>query len=531
MKQTILFLLVLITLFFACKKVPTFSEINEFDPESKAYVPEKPGNVNLSVIDPNHIRISWSPDPNDIKPEYIIERKTDNSSYQEIVATKDSLYYLDEIKLIPGTTYSYRVKAATDYKESEYGESPNLQFSLNSVANFSIEGISADSLLLSWKNNNSFETEYQIGLKKLNSSQFEYVTVPKTTRSIHFAELDTSFNYTVTITPIIHYEYTTNPNNQNIAYKRALTKIRDVFSTQPNNCCSIRRASYLDNGKKIVVGTLDGSIIIIDSATGLQLRKISNPNRIQYSVKSFDNGQKFISITNNDITIRDVNGNVLYEIDKESESISGTLFEKNGNQYFVYLVIGKGKLNIYDLKKQTLIYEHPVPEENYRLDIDDSGQYILMSHNYTIEIRSFPDFELLDDIQIDSETSRSINALSFLSNSTDFYYSRYGFSNPAIVREMFYDSENGITSGDSYTITHYAYSLYPEPTGNYLIITGNNGSDSFRFFDLAEKEIKFRDSKLLGTTYEIRFHPLDPEIVLRVLDQYVQEWTFKKNWY
>lgn len=522
--------LFLITLIH-CKEGPSFSAVNRLDPESTDYVPDTPSNFHATVADPSHITLQWTHPSYDTKSDFILERRINNEPFEQLVTTGDSTQYLDSLKLIPGHTYQYRIKAATRFQESDYVSSNELIFTLNRVEELQLLGIEADSVRVSWENSNSYETEYRIGIHREHASDTLYQILGESVRSYIVTGLDTLEDYTISVSPLLHGEYLTEfPTNRVIRYKRELFETREYFRLS-DRCCNASRAAYIANGNRIVIGTQDGQLRIFDAQSGSEIRTVNTNSNFIYYLKGFDSGRFFVTVSTDDITIRDQSGSLVEVIDEDGGDMSSTVLDHGDSQILAYSRYGSTRMYFYDLKNRSTVYDRQTTSSDLKLAFSETGAYLLIAKSYDIEIRSFPDYELLGTFYLDPETSRDIDYVTFLNQSDRFYYAANGGGEPNIIREMYFDPESGITAGDIYGAVNFMYGIRSEPTGRYVVVNYGSTSANLRFFDNQRKEFAFTLHDGNGPTYDVDFHPVKKETLLRVGSQTVSEFTYRKNWF
>jgi len=109
---------ILILLTHACSRDFT----NPYDPEvpPAAWIPEK---VLISVESTRAVTLSWK-HQGDYKISAIVERRVNVGEYEEIVRTSATVY--TDSTLIPGRTYTYRIRAAIEDRSSDPSESVTL---------------------------------------------------------------------------------------------------------------------------------------------------------------------------------------------------------------------------------------------------------------------------------------------------------------------------------------------------------------------------------------------------------------------
>lgn len=121
----------------------------------------KPTLLNVNVIDDQSVSLSWE-DNCGFEKEYVLERKTDDKGYQELIKLPvNSTSYLDK-GLKYGKVYNYKVKAKTDINSSNYSKQVEVQTVFPAPTELNVEIVGDAVLGLNWKDNCTFEDGYRI---------------------------------------------------------------------------------------------------------------------------------------------------------------------------------------------------------------------------------------------------------------------------------------------------------------------------------------------------------------------------------
>ena len=95
---------------------------NPLDPETELDPSEwAPNNLQAEVIDDSQVKLTWTQEDERISG-FRISRKADSGSFSQIAEVDADVTEYTDTDLTLGSAYTYRVKAFTDAKESNYAE-------------------------------------------------------------------------------------------------------------------------------------------------------------------------------------------------------------------------------------------------------------------------------------------------------------------------------------------------------------------------------------------------------------------------
>lgn len=122
------------------------------------------GGLSLSgnAVSGNRIYLTWY--GNAGGADVIIERKMPDGDFTPLTAVSSSADgWYDNTGLVPGASYTYRIKARTSANESEYSNELTVQnFYLEAPSNLTLTTDQNDEIELDWKDNSSDETGFEI---------------------------------------------------------------------------------------------------------------------------------------------------------------------------------------------------------------------------------------------------------------------------------------------------------------------------------------------------------------------------------
>lgn len=155
------------------------------------------GNLSLSgdAVSGNTIRLSWS---GNTFADVIIERKMANGSFSVIttVNTYTNSWY-DNTGLVPGASYTYRVKTQTAANESLYSNEFTVQnFYLEEPSSLSATVDTESTITLNWTDNSRDETGFEIWRYVYGTSEYTlYATVGQNITSFTDTKVSKGIQY------------------------------------------------------------------------------------------------------------------------------------------------------------------------------------------------------------------------------------------------------------------------------------------------------------------------------------------------
>ncbi len=133
-----------------------------------------PSELTAIAVTPQRISLNWK--DNSDETEFVIERKTGESSFiTAAYVYENQIQWADE-SVIPNTKYTYRVKALTHQNESNYSEEVSvISQVLEAPTELDAVVVSHSLISLSWKDNSDRETGFELWRKKGESGQWTMI--------------------------------------------------------------------------------------------------------------------------------------------------------------------------------------------------------------------------------------------------------------------------------------------------------------------------------------------------------------------
>jgi len=160
------------------------------------------GTLSLSgsAASGNSIYLTWS--GNSIDADVVIERKMANGSFNALsTASYSTTGWYDNTGLVPGASYTYRIKAKSSTNESNYSSEITIHnYYLNSPSGLSVSVNTASAIELKWTDNSQDETGFEIWRYTSGSSTYAlYATVDRniTTYTDTFVQTGVQYYYMV----------------------------------------------------------------------------------------------------------------------------------------------------------------------------------------------------------------------------------------------------------------------------------------------------------------------------------------------
>lgn len=156
------------------------------------------GTLTLSgsAVSDNSIYITWS--GNSIDADVVIERKMANGSFSALSTVSYSTTgWYDNTGLVPGASYTYRIKAKSSTNESNYSSEITVHnYYLNSPLGLSVSVNTASAIELKWTDNSQDETGFEIWRYTRGSSTYAlYATVDRNITTYTDTSVQTGVQY------------------------------------------------------------------------------------------------------------------------------------------------------------------------------------------------------------------------------------------------------------------------------------------------------------------------------------------------
>ena len=155
------------------------------------------GNLKLSgeAVSGNSIRLSWT---GNTFADVIIERKMSSGSFSVLTTVSaNTNSWTDDTGLVPGASYTYRLKSKTATNESLYSNEYTVQnFYLDSPSSLSATVDTAGSITLDWTDNSRDETGFEIWRHTYGTSEYIlYATVGQNVTTFTDTKLTRGIQY------------------------------------------------------------------------------------------------------------------------------------------------------------------------------------------------------------------------------------------------------------------------------------------------------------------------------------------------
>ena len=156
------------------------------------------GSLSLSgsAASNNSIYLSWS--GNSVDADVMVERKMPNGSFSALSTVSYSTAgWYDNTGLVPGASYTYRVKAKSSTNESSYSNELTVyNFYLNAPSGLGVLVNASSTIDLQWTDNSADETGFEIWRYTYGSGTYSlYATVDKNITTYTDASIQTGVQY------------------------------------------------------------------------------------------------------------------------------------------------------------------------------------------------------------------------------------------------------------------------------------------------------------------------------------------------
>ncbi len=227
-------------------------------------VPAAPTNLAVTGSTQNSVTLSWTDNAQNEEGFYI-ERRTTGGSYVQVAIVAKNLTTYTDTGLSANTEYQYRIRAHNLTGNSAYSSAVTATTlpagAPASPTQLSATALSANSILLTWKDNANNETGFKIERKTGTGGFSQIATVGANVTTFTDAGLTPSVLYTYRVRA---YNSTAHSNYSNEASVSTLNAI--IISL------TIGRTTYSVNNRQL---TMDTSPIIYEQRTLLPIRYVA----------------------------------------------------------------------------------------------------------------------------------------------------------------------------------------------------------------------------------------------------------------
>ncbi|MDD2752229.1 MAG: fibronectin type III domain-containing protein, partial [Candidatus Omnitrophica bacterium] len=223
-----------------------YSNVVSIVTHNEPVLPLAPTNLTATVINANNIRLSWK--NNTITPatEILIERHLEGASFAQLksITAAGDTQTDDDLNVVPGKKYYYRVRAHNANGDSGYSAVVNATTpsSIQTPTNLRAEVWDYHSVRLIWNDSNNDETGFEVWRSTTSGSGFTFVQNVPTHNSTVMVTDDTTLN------PLTTYYYIVRAYNKNGIHSafsnQAFAKTPDTpFPHAPTNLVATSNAS------------------------------------------------------------------------------------------------------------------------------------------------------------------------------------------------------------------------------------------------------------------------------------------------
>lgn len=373
-------------------RVRAFDE-NEFSGYSNETIAEiklmEPINLDIEFISDTSAIFSWE-DNNSFESTYVIEKRLDNYQFlllNEVPANTTSTTVLDTF--IAGSYTSYRIYATFGYYHGPPSYFPATTLNFPAPKDVSIEGLTDNSLELSWIDENSFESGFIITRSEDNLVFKERGRVDRNVLSFVDLNLDTTRMYYYKVKAYSIFNESIQSEIVSCLYKPTL----DLYSTHPIDTY----ASWmtLSNDRNLIAFggyTSSGvAIYVYETFTGNHIKTLFSSDqydRIFEEVAISPDNRLIAAIgDNNKITIWDVNSGIIVTRFESLSNSNEIKFSPDGN----YLIVESGgTLRFYNVTNWAFQTRIITSDYIWSFDISrDQNRIVTATKDQSINIWNF----------------------------------------------------------------------------------------------------------------------------------------------
>lgn len=289
----------------------------------------KPDGLEVSSISTDRVTITWK-DRSNNETGFIIERKTENGSFTEIVNVRANTTSYTDTRLKNNTAYTYRIQAYNNEGRSEFSEELKVTTGLvpDKPTELVVTEVSTDRVRIEWKDNADNETGFRIERKTENGDFTEIATVRANVTNYTNTSLRNRTEYT--------YRVRAYNNTGNSAFSNEVKTVTSIVPEAPDRLTvtseesdritlTWRDKSDNENGfvleRKTGTGSFTRVATLSANSSTYTDRSLATGQSYTYRVKSYnDSGE---SDPSNEVTARTVAeivtrltiGNTQYRVD------------------------------------------------------------------------------------------------------------------------------------------------------------------------------------------------------------------------
>ena len=132
-----------------------------------------PSNLNATPVTDSQIKLEWQ-DNSSFETGFQIERKTVGGNFQQVAKVGANVKSFTDDNLTYGETYYYRVRAYTQFNNSDYSNEKSVQTIFPAPSNLTATPVTDSQIKLEWQDNCTFETGFRIE-RKADAGTFQQI--------------------------------------------------------------------------------------------------------------------------------------------------------------------------------------------------------------------------------------------------------------------------------------------------------------------------------------------------------------------
>lgn len=476
-----------------------------------------PTNLSTAITGEN-IELFWSAN-DDRETGFIVERKTDTSSYIRIGEPYNNETYFIDTTIKAEINYYYRIQSINSNNKSNYTDSINAIFHFPSPDSIWFSSNDKSKIILHWNDNCAFENGYKIE-RAINNNFIEIGSVSQNITEFNDINIDTQKIYQYRVRAFTERNVSKYSKIIKIGWNYGNYSIIKKFSGHTGPVWTV---CFSPDGKFIATGagTGDGTVKLWDVSTGNLVHTFSGFSDVR-SVCFSTNGDILAAAGDYFIKLWQINNfnEIMTLYGAGGLTITIIRFSPDGN----ILASGSAErtIRLWNINNGSLLQNLSGHTGTvWSLAFSPDGHTLASGGGGEVQ-GSFDSFVRLWDVN--SGTSlKTYNANTILVWSLEYNKTgdRLGCGT--------YEGKILVWDTSSDTLTNKAQGERVSFDSNYTLIASSNGS-IINLWNVLNSSKIISFSSQTDAIYDISFSPINKTLISSSYDSSVKLWSFSNRW-